>query len=402
MQSLIEEAPEFSRGMADRTQPLIEAWAVEPREAVRRLNSAGLSDPFSWCRTYAELSTGQQARFDAVDLLFGTSPLVVIDEFCSTIDSTTAAAVAWSIGRLARTLGRTLVVASCNSDYVADLKPDMVLTCTWSGDVEVSEPNAAAAECSILERLTYRAGSRSDWNKLRSLHYAAGDPATTHSIHVLDVESEERLGSPPGSRTRQLAAVAILSYPDLHSSARNLATDSAYSLHRDTQAVYRLNREVLKLSRLVVTPELRGCGIAARLVSEIITRTTARYVECVTAVGRYTGFLAHLGFAEIPQAAGLAEADLLDWATRERIPAVLCLSAGGLAEHVGTLSVRRQREARRVVWRHYHQFVLHRRTRSPVPKKIPDPGDRHWTDAWTLAAARMYERPSYWIVGPLH
>ena len=60
---------------------------------------------------------------------------------------------------------------------------------------------------------------------------------------------------------------------------------------------------------------------------------------------------------------------------------------------------RKAREAKQLVWSHYHHFVLHRRTKKPVTKQVPGPRDPAWIKAAELASRRLVERPSYWIVG---
>lgn len=379
-----------SESTADTTKPLIDSWPCSAPEAVRRLTSVGLADPYTWARTRDELSDGQRARFDLVVKFFGTSKLVLADGFGEPLDTLTARALAWTAGRLARRLSLTLLVATVRDDLDADLQPDILITKGWEPTPHVESPEWHQPRPTFEAELTYRRGTRADWNKLAHLHYAAGDPATMHSIHVLD---HPAIDHP--------AAVAVMSYPDLHSSARNLATDDSYVMAKHPDAPHRLNREVLRLSRIVVAPELRSAGLAQRLIREVVANTAAKYIECSTAMSRFTSFLPASGFREIPQGAGDAEAALFDWATQSQVPAQVQLDARLLTEWADALSVRKQREARRVVWLYYHHFVLHRRTRSPVPKRIASPGDPHWPEAWAVAARRLLERPAYWMLGPI-
>jgi GNAT superfamily N-acetyltransferase len=196
-------------------------------------------------------------------------------------------------------------------------------------------------------------------------------------------------------------AVAVLSYPQLSCAARNLATDNRYAKRGDRATAQRINREVLILSRIVVTPEFRCAGVATLLIRELLARTTARYVECSTAMGRYSRFLSHAGFREVPQTSGPSEAALGAWAEMHRVPPAVALDLNLFARFIDGLSVRGRREARRVIWRHYHQFVVHRRTYAPAPKKVPPHHSPHWPPAMKLAATRLTDRPSYWIAGPL-
>lgn len=391
--TLLQDRPDLplpSLRLADRSRPIIEAWNISPAQAARRLTHAGLADPFTWARTPAELSVGQRTRFDLLDLLYGTSKLIVVDDFLATLDRTTAKAVAWSIGKLARYLDVVLIAATASDDLAADLQPDMNVRLGWTPEPEFVSLQTTRAHPTFWEDLEYRPGRRHDWNQLKHLHYAAGDPPTVHSYHVLELPT---LDHP--------AAVAILSYPDLHSAARNIATDDRYRVKGSRTIAQRLNREVLRLSRIVVSPEVRSCGLATFLVRCLLQDTNLCYLECTATMGRYTRFLENSGFREIPQMTGPPEANLFDWAERALLPPHAALDPELLETFVDSMTVRQRREARRICWRYFHHFVLHRRTHGKQPKKIPDPTNPHWPRVWSLVATRLTERPSFWIIGPL-
>lgn len=369
--------------------PIIELWPIPAEQAIKRLTEVGLSDPFTWCRTPSELSDGQRARLRLARMLCESSEGLIVDEFLATLDRITARSVAWSTQKALRRRGRGAIFVTSQDDLTDDIGPDVLINVGWNAEPTISFAETRSPCCSIDSELTYRRGDAGDWAKLKHLHYAAGDPATVHSYHVLEVVDRD-----------EPATVAIISYPDLHSAARNIATDDAYRIGGSRERAQRLNREVLKLSRIVVTPELRGCGLATRLVAEIWDVLQCRYLECVTAMGPYSRWLEHAGFREIPQASANVEADLLDWATSVKLPAITSLDSNDLREFIDGLSVRQARTGRRLIWCYYHHFVIHRRTRSPRPKKIPGPADSHWDEAFDVVARRLHGRPSYWIMGP--
>ncbi len=349
-----------------------------------------MSDPFTWCRIPRELSVGQRARFVLCVLLFSKAKVVAADEFLTGLDRVTARAVAWAIGRLVRKLNKHLIVSTSIDDIAADLLPDIIVRIGWDGAPLVEHPTWQTSGCTLHSEISFVDGTMQDWQRMKPLHYAAGDPGTWHSIHCI-----RHAGTP------HPVAVAVLSYPSLASAARNLVTDGEYNCRGDRQTAQRLNREVLLLSRIVVAPEFRCAGLATKLVRSIVDRTTARWIECSTSMGRYTRFLENAGFREVPQATGPSEAALHAWATMARVPEHLPLDIAAFAVWVDQQSVRDRREARRIIWKHYHQFVVHRRTSAPAPKKVPPHHDPHWPAAFEFAAKRLHERPSYWIIGPL-
>ena len=362
-------------------------WRGTAKAAVEKLSSIGLGDAFLWPRTIDELSDGQLARLHACDLLYGPGDLVIIDEFLNALDRTTAKAVAWSIGNLARRLGKSCIFVTSIGDIQYDLGPDVHLHVGVEPDPEIHWTKPERSCCSLHDRLTYRDGSHQDWKALKELHYAAGDPATIHSVHVLELDG-----------LKHPAAVMILSYPDLHSAPRNLALKDYFKLIPGTDAARRLNQEMLRLSRIVVAPEVRTCSFAKRLILEAIDRSGAHWIECVTSMGRYNRFLLNIGFFEVPQALHRVECEWIDYATQINLDGRDALDADRLEAVIDRQSVRLARRGRQIVWSLYHHFVLHRRTRAKRPERTADLSDHRWASAFQLAARRILDRPAYFLL----
>lgn len=373
----------------DEAKLIINQFTNE-EQALRMLSVVGLADALIWARKPDTLSVGQRARLDLAMMLASVGEVVVIDEYLANLDRPTAKAVAWASQRALRKQGKGAIFITAHDDLLDDLQPDLHLQVGWDEEPRQTYTQTRGKPCSVLDELTLRTGDTADWNKLKPLHYAAGNPATIRDIYVAE---HPHIAGP--------AAVVVTSYPDLHSSARNLSTDKRYQNVKDRRIAQALNREVCKISRLVVCPQLRGIGVAHWLLSEIVPRLGVQYVECVTAMGRWSGFLERVGFREIPQTTHPSEAELMDWAAGARPPAPAYLDGRHLLAFIDGLSVRGRREGRRLVWSFYHHFVLHRRTRKPAPKQVPGPDDERWREAADLAARRLEERPTYWIIGPM-
>lgn len=370
--------------------PLIESIGKDAAEATRRLTAVGLSDPYTWCRTPDEISCGQLQRLQLAHALAGDAQILIADEFLHALDPTTAAAVAWTTQRNVRKTGRSLIACTTQRQIHEHLQPDTIIECGWTPEPRIAQPTYTESSSRLLTCVTFRRGTHADWAKLAHLHYAAGDPATVHSYFVAEIDT---MDAP--------AAVLILSFPDLHSAARNLATADAYRISGSREAAMQLNREVKKLARIVVSPEVRGIGLSRALIAHAVANTDAVYIETVAAMGTHHGFLQACGFREIPQTPAAIEAEIYAAAAADMCPPHAMLDAGLMQTWVEKLSVRREREWRRLAWRHWHHFSIHRRTRAPQPKVIPGPTDPRWPDAWQMLAARVGGRPSYWILGPL-
>jgi GNAT superfamily N-acetyltransferase len=363
---------------------------MDPVEAVKLLARVGLTDAFSWPRLPHELSEGQRHRYHLARLVAETEGIIVLDDWTAPLDRLTARALAWTTGRTLRAAGRSALIATTHHDVIDDLQPDILIQTSWEPAPAVDRRDTWRGHSTVLDGLSFRRGTLADYAPLAPLHYAAGPPQNPRSVYVADLDG---LDTP--------AAVAVLTYPDLRNPARDLATDDRYRASTQRDVARRLNRELARLARIVVRPELRGLGCTRPLIGHIVEQETLRYIECSTAMGRYSPFLTALGFVEAPRPAHDIEAELLDWAERNRISADAVLDLDTFRQEIDALSVRQRRLGLRLIWHYYHKFVLHRRTRKPRPKQVPGPEDDRWIDALDFVGRRLYDRPSYFILGPL-
>jgi len=109
---------------ADR--PVIDCFdGLDVAAACKYLSLAGLAEAFVFIRKPAELSDGQRYRFRLARALAAHAGTIVIDEFCATLDRTTAKVVAYNVRKTADRYGVTFVVATTHTDLYDDLQPDV-------------------------------------------------------------------------------------------------------------------------------------------------------------------------------------------------------------------------------------------------------------------------------------
>jgi len=130
--------PGRAKRLAGR-RPIIDLLRGALDGAMRLLARVGLGEASLLARTPGELSEGQRFRFAlALALERVKGGTLVIDEFCSTLDRTTAIGVAGSLARVVRTDGRIrLVCATAHDDLERVLDPDVVARVDLSGGVLV-------------------------------------------------------------------------------------------------------------------------------------------------------------------------------------------------------------------------------------------------------------------------
>lgn len=120
----------------DRT--LIDCIEADMSESLRFLSVAGLNDCFCILNQPANLSAGQQYRFRLAMALSAGKKLIFADEFCSELDSVTAAVISYRLRKFAKRTGTTFILASSRDDILSDLAPDVVVVKQLSGPAEVT------------------------------------------------------------------------------------------------------------------------------------------------------------------------------------------------------------------------------------------------------------------------
>lgn len=112
--------------LADR--PVIELIGKTTTDATRLLALAGISDAWIYIRRPSELSDGQRYRLKLAKLMESDADVWVADEFGAVLDRPTAKVIAFSTQKLARSLGKTLMVATTHTDLKDELGPSLTIT----------------------------------------------------------------------------------------------------------------------------------------------------------------------------------------------------------------------------------------------------------------------------------
>lgn len=120
----------------DRT--LIDCIDTDLAESLRFLSVAGLNDCFCIINQPANLSAGQQYRFRLAMALAAGKKFIFADEFCSELDSVTAAVISYRLRKFAKRTGTTFILASSRDDNLPDLSPDVLVVKQLSGPTEVT------------------------------------------------------------------------------------------------------------------------------------------------------------------------------------------------------------------------------------------------------------------------
>ncbi len=242
-------------------------------EAVSILTACGLGEPRLWLRRYGELSDGERFRVrlaGAVGRAAGmASPVILADEFAAVLHRRLARAVAVNLRKLVTSRGIAMAAATAQDDLEGHLQPDLVLR-LGAAEPVLETPDHDARSDALLQSVRIERGSLKDYHAFDAMHYRRREGlGPIDKIFVLrECGTGDALG------------VVVYGYPPLSLRPRNLATGGRY--HRQGAL---LNRDFRILRRLVIHPDVRGCGLARHLVARTLPRVGTRYVECLAAMG---------------------------------------------------------------------------------------------------------------------
>jgi ABC-type lipoprotein export system ATPase subunit len=93
----------------------------------KTLHRVGFGSIPSWLKPFGVLSMGEQMRVETAWRLLTPDPVVVVDEFTSTVDRDIARFACIAIRKAITESGKKFVAVSCHRDFIEWLAPDWVL-----------------------------------------------------------------------------------------------------------------------------------------------------------------------------------------------------------------------------------------------------------------------------------
>lgn len=275
------------RAIVDRIAP-----GATLGEALSILSSCALGEPHLWLRRFKELSDGERFRARLARAIGlhayrrGSAPLLC-DEFCSVLHRRAAKAISLNLRKTVRRRNLSVVVACSNDDILSDLQPDVIVRLAPAGRTTVEHRLVRKRRAiSFARRLKIEPGSKRDYASFASMHYRKSDElGFVDKVFVL----REGVGG-------ELLGIVVYSHPPLELSMRNRVTRGRFSRNSNL-----LNRCVRILRRLVIHPDVRGCGVGHHLVRKTLPLVGTQYVECLASMGEINPVFEKAGMERIGQ-----------------------------------------------------------------------------------------------------
>ncbi|MGD0495572.1 MAG: ParB N-terminal domain-containing protein [Candidatus Bathyarchaeia archaeon] len=298
-----DEAVELSDLQVDPEETLVEGVGKDVKEAIEILSLCGLNDAFLFLRRFKELSDGQKYRYKLAKLVnCGEKTVWLVDEFCASLDRVMARVVAFLFQKVARRLGKTVVVATTHEDLIDDFQPDVVVRKGFEDEIDVVRNAVGPKKCSILKNMRVEKGSLEDYEKLKRFHYRSKNEKESASLRMKDCYKLLYGDS--------LIGVIVYSHSFLNLKPRNMVFGERYVFTPgDLHKARLVNEEIARISRVIIHPKFRAIGLGELLVKETLSKTNTRVVEVLAVMARYNPFFEKAGMLRVDYRRGGNAAD---------------------------------------------------------------------------------------------
>jgi GNAT superfamily N-acetyltransferase len=200
--------------------------------------------------------------------------------------------VAFLFQKVARKLGKTVVVATTHDDLVEDFQPDVVVEKGFESDVKVLRNEAKPKLCSVCENVLVEKGSVEDYEKLKRFHYKGRADKGSGGFNVRDC-FRLLFGD-------VLIGVIVFCSSYLNLKPRNMVFGERYVYtSSDLHKAHLINEEIARISRVVIHPKFRGIGLGELLVKETLPKVDAKVVEVLAVMARYNPFFERAGLLRV-------------------------------------------------------------------------------------------------------
>ena len=142
--------------------------------------------------------------------------------------------------------------------------------------------------CSLCRKVQIVPGSYEDYKKLAQYHYRDNGPGQFTSIYALKP-------APISSWKKMTIGVIVYSTPNPGLELRKIATNNFFIGFDQSTQLALLNKNIRRISRVIIEPRFRGMGLARLLVSETMPLMNFPIIEAVAVMGVVNPFLEKAG-----------------------------------------------------------------------------------------------------------
>lgn len=268
-------------------ETIIDGLGLDTKDNMQILNIAGLGEAFLMIRKYSELSDGQRYRYRLAKMMSKKAEIYLIDEFCATLDRVQAKILSYSIQKWARLQGCMILFATCHHDLIEDLNPDLIIYKGFGDDVNLVYRDPTPHKMSLERFMKIEKATHEEYMTLDRYHYIPGEPLIATNRFKLTYRD-------------QIIGVIIYVSTFMQLALRNkVFPEYKGNLSQKEELSMTVNRDIVRLSRIIIHPKFRGVGLAQKLVRETLPLTGKRIVETVAAMPKYNPFFEKAGMIKV-------------------------------------------------------------------------------------------------------
>lgn len=269
----------------DEEETVIDGLGSDVNEAMSYLSSAGMSEAFLMLRRYKELSDGQKYRYRLAKMLSKKADAYFIDELGATLDRVMARVIAFNLQKWARRERKMIVSASTHHDLIEDFNPDVLVFKGFGEEAQIRYYDYTKKPFSLVKDMKIEEATKRDYEQLERFHYLGGYPAYVKLRYKLTYKDK-------------VIGVILYTTPFLENSMRTKALPEYRGIPSKERAE-RINRDILRLSRIIIHPKFRGVGLAVSLVADSMKLTGFKVIETLAAMSKYNPFFEKAGMTRV-------------------------------------------------------------------------------------------------------
>ena len=274
----------------DRDDALIDLIGADTKEAIGLLSICGLAEAKLFTKRPRELSDGQKYRFQLAWLLDQKRDMIMIDEFTSFLDRTTASVVAFNMQKICRRNGIKLIVATAHNDIEEFLKPDLKIDFKTGDGVVTTTPTVDDSN-PFIPFLTIQDADKHDFEHFIKYHYKS-----TKAVPGVKKMYKLMFNDTP-------IGLAVYAVASRMLSGRNIYFNKHYMTEKGYPKMDEVNTDFISASRFIIHPQYRGCGLGAWFTSEtvqLIDKEFGRaFIEFSSVMAKFTPFLQKGGVMDV-------------------------------------------------------------------------------------------------------
>ena len=137
-------------------------------------------------------------------------------------------------------------------------------------------------ECSVIKKIRIVQGGRGDYKQLAEYHYRDSTIGPYAAIFAM------RMGT-------KTIGVIVYTTPTAGLELRNVATGGFFGGFDRKTGLSLINRNIRRISRVIIEPRFRGLGLASRLVRETMPSVNVPIIEAMAVMGMVNPFFEKAG-----------------------------------------------------------------------------------------------------------